>query len=86
MTIPRLFRDRCRELGSRPCARGLARRDARRRRPPFRPQLHEPNRQLSVTPATQRGLPSALLAGACFRTERDRKRIGGRGEGACTYR
>ena len=40
------------------------------RRPPFRPQLHEPNRQLSVTSATRRGLPSALLAGACFRTEK----------------
>ena len=41
---------------------------------------------LSVTSRTYRGLPEALLAGACFGTGGDSKRIGGHGQGACTLR
>ena len=56
------------------------------RRAPFRPQLNEPNRQLSVTSTRSAGCLARCVAGACFGTEGDRKRTGGHGQGYCTSR
>lgn len=60
--------------------------DGKARRPPFRPRLNEPNRQLSVTSTRRAGCLARCVAGACFGAEGDRKRTGGHGQGCCTLR
>ena len=54
------------------------------RRPPFRPQLNEPNRQLSVTSTRSAGCLARCVAGACFGKEGDRKRTCRPRRGAAT--
>jgi hypothetical protein len=44
------------------------------------------NRRLSVTSTTCAGRPSALWGELAFGTEADPKRIGGHGQGGCTWR
>ena len=56
------------------------------RRPPFRPQLNEPNRQLSVTSTRSAGCLARCVAELAFGTEGDRKRTGDHGQGCCTSR
>ena len=67
------------KLGSRPRARGLARRDVHH-------FDHSSMSQTASLATRSAGCLARCVAGACFGTEGDRKRTGGHGQGCCTSR